>query len=334
MRSEASTNSSAASQAARTGVVVRLGHAGDGHVGVADGLDLFQPVLRADAVELGEVGVEPLDDLGCGEMLGELAEALEVGEDDRGVLEVDRLDVALVAQLAGDLVRQDAVEQPDVFGQRLLEHALEVLVHRGLVGLALLEEEEVERVRPGQAAFPDGLAQQLAHGAFRVEEEGDGEALLLVVEAVEGADHGVDVAALALGRAVAQVEDAREEDLVVADEGGVLVAELAVDLAPALEEVVEWELLVVGNAELRPHALDQSLGDLAHREVLEVLEQDLVRLAELGLEVEEEVPGDQPGDAEALLGGDLGCGLTEHGTKVGAGGGVAKWDRLFALGSL
>ena len=91
---------------------------------------------------------------------------------------------------------------------------------------------------------------------------------LLVVEAVERAGHGVIEQPLAFRGAVAQVEQARQEDLVVADEGRVVVAELAVDLAPAPEKIFRRQLLVRGDVELEAHALENALGDLAHGQVL------------------------------------------------------------------
>ena len=88
----------------------RLRHAGGGHVGVADRLQLLHAALGEQLVEAEEVAIEVGDELAWRERLGRLREAHEVGEEHRHVVKVPRLALTGVGKLVGDSSREDLVE--------------------------------------------------------------------------------------------------------------------------------------------------------------------------------------------------------------------------------
>ena len=66
-------------------IVARQADAGDGHVAVPDGLDLFHPVTCGEAIELGDDVVEQGYRARCAEPLRELGETDEIAEQNRGL---------------------------------------------------------------------------------------------------------------------------------------------------------------------------------------------------------------------------------------------------------
>ena len=90
-----------------------------GHVAIADGLDLLEPVAFREVVEATEQVIEVADHFGGRETLRPGCEVDHVGEQDRGRPELVRDRLGLGLQPVGDRARED-VEQ-EVLGLRLLQ---------------------------------------------------------------------------------------------------------------------------------------------------------------------------------------------------------------------
>ncbi len=86
-------------------------HARDRHIGVADGLELFQPVPGDDLVECGEILIKQADQRARFGALGEQRETLEIGEQDRRSRMVFWLDLPAALKFVGDRRRQEIGEQ-------------------------------------------------------------------------------------------------------------------------------------------------------------------------------------------------------------------------------
>ncbi len=94
------------------------GHAGNRHVGVADRLELFEPVARYDLVKRTEILVEQPDQRDGLHAFGQKREAFEVGEQDRRRWLIFRLHFAAFLKLLGNRQGEDIGEQ--LFRARLL----------------------------------------------------------------------------------------------------------------------------------------------------------------------------------------------------------------------
>ena len=97
----------------RLGVVgPGLGQAADGHVGVADGLDLLQPVSLSQQVEGGEQVVEDLHDPLRGAAVAAPGEVHQVDEEDGDLLEPVGDDRLALLEPGRDRGREDVEQQP------------------------------------------------------------------------------------------------------------------------------------------------------------------------------------------------------------------------------
>ena len=101
--------------------VVRAGrrHARRDHVGIADRLDLLDPVALGQEVEVREQVVEEADHLGRLQAVRQRREVDDVGEQDRGRGELVRDRGAVGLEPLGDRARQDVQQQ--VLGPVLLD---------------------------------------------------------------------------------------------------------------------------------------------------------------------------------------------------------------------
>ncbi len=90
---------------------VGRGQATSGHVGIADGLDLLDAVLRHDVVESTEALVDVAHEFFRCELFAHGGEALEVGEQDGDLIDVYRLCGAFLFQFFRHFLGQDVQEQ-------------------------------------------------------------------------------------------------------------------------------------------------------------------------------------------------------------------------------
>ena len=119
---------SSAIAATRAGVVVgSLGHAADDHVGVADRLDLLQPVALDEAVEDREDVVQDADQLVRRQRRRQPGELDDVGEQEGHVVEAVGDQRLAVPQPIGDRLGQDVQEQPLVLAGQALRSLTAVM---------------------------------------------------------------------------------------------------------------------------------------------------------------------------------------------------------------
>jgi hypothetical protein len=77
-------------------------HTADGHVGIADRLDLLQSVSGNDIVERGKILIEKIDEQRRLYLFGEKRKTLKIGEKYRRRVDVSWLDLAVPLELLCD----------------------------------------------------------------------------------------------------------------------------------------------------------------------------------------------------------------------------------------
>ena len=103
---------------------IRVDQTAGRHVGVADGLDFFRPVLARDFVEAGKHAIQQLDQFGWRKPGRYRREADDVGKQHRHVVEAFRDDADLLLELFGNLGGQHVEQQPLVFAKQVVERQM------------------------------------------------------------------------------------------------------------------------------------------------------------------------------------------------------------------